>query len=257
MATTAATRQSHRLLRAHRAAIRLESRRDADSGGAPGQLLRAERRENVDHQWLAGGRRRHLGQNGRWRRPRLSGREGHQGIQSLGRPWQMVVASVRDFRSGHDRLRDPRTKPATQSRRPEGAARLSNASALRYRLGRHRGGHGLLRYGPAIRQDAEAVRQPADRLPPTSAGQAGGRRSAGWRTASASWRIAGPYRNRPWPPRWRPSRYRSALALDSRAAPSGLRLWVAGFVRGSRSRSWPDLKSRTLATTICHGRPRL
>src|SRR2546425_6941351 len=41
---------------------------------------------------------------------------------------------------------------------------LFRSSALRYRLGRHRGGHGLLRYGPAIRQDAEAVRQPADHL---------------------------------------------------------------------------------------------
>ena len=52
MAARDAERRSHRLLRADRAAIRLESRRHADARGETRRPLRAERRKDVDHQRL-------------------------------------------------------------------------------------------------------------------------------------------------------------------------------------------------------------
>ena len=53
MAARAAQRQGHRLFRTDRAAIRLESRGHAYARRAPRRPLRAQRRENVDHQRLA------------------------------------------------------------------------------------------------------------------------------------------------------------------------------------------------------------
>ena len=54
MAARAAQRQGDRLLRLDGAAIRLESRGNAHAGRTPRPRLRAQRRENVDHQWLSG-----------------------------------------------------------------------------------------------------------------------------------------------------------------------------------------------------------
>ncbi len=61
MAAAPAKRKSPGLLRPHRAAIRLESRRHADARRAPRRSLRAERRKNVDHQRIDRGCRPGLG----------------------------------------------------------------------------------------------------------------------------------------------------------------------------------------------------
>ena len=55
----------------------------------------------------------------------------------------------------------------------KGPAQLPDAGALRHRLGRDRGGDGLLRYGPAIRKDAQTISEQADCFTPTRAGQIG------------------------------------------------------------------------------------
>ena len=93
-------RQSHRLLRTDRAAVRLQSRRHADARGKKRRQVRPERRKNVDHQRLDRGYRRCLGQVRRRKNSRLPGGERHARIQGLGRARQMVAARFGDFRLG-------------------------------------------------------------------------------------------------------------------------------------------------------------
>ena len=70
------------------------------------------------------------------------------------------------------RLRHPGERPAAEKRRSEIAAPMSQPGALRNRLGRDRGGDGVLRRGAAIRDESRAIRPPDRRLP-TGAGEAG------------------------------------------------------------------------------------
>ena len=63
-------RREDRVLRPHRAGLRLEPRRHAHPGRQGRGRVGAERREDVDHQRLDGGRGRGVGQDGRGRRRR-------------------------------------------------------------------------------------------------------------------------------------------------------------------------------------------
>ena len=63
VAAAPAERQGHRLLRPHRAAIRLQSRRHADARREERRPLRPQRRKNVDHQRLDRRRRARSGRN--------------------------------------------------------------------------------------------------------------------------------------------------------------------------------------------------
>ena len=63
MAAASAAGKSNRLLRAHRTAIRLQSRRNAHARREEGRQLRPQRRKNVDHQRLDRRRRRWSGQS--------------------------------------------------------------------------------------------------------------------------------------------------------------------------------------------------
>ena len=157
MAPAAATGQSHRLLRPDRAAIRLESRRDADARREKGRRLHPERRKNVDHQRLDRRCRARLGEMRRRQNPRLPRRKRHARIQGVGHSRQMFAARIRHFRPLDDRLQNSRRKSASRRRGPERAAFLPGSGALRHRLGRDRRRDGLLRHGPQLREAAQAI----------------------------------------------------------------------------------------------------
>ena len=65
-------------------------------------------------------------------------------------------ASVTSSLSLQD-VRVPAAQHASQGAGTEGAVELPDSGALRHRLGRHRGRHGLLQRGAGIRQGAQAV----------------------------------------------------------------------------------------------------
>jgi len=81
-ATTFAAGQSDRLLWIDRAAVWIESRRDADARGEEGQQIYSERREDVGSpadRSRCGGR---VGEGRGRQGPRISGRKRHAGIQT-------------------------------------------------------------------------------------------------------------------------------------------------------------------------------
>ena len=73
------SRRGDRMLRTHRAGLRLESRGHADAREAGRRSLGSERRENLDHQRLDGRRRDRLGARRR-RHSRIPGGERHARI---------------------------------------------------------------------------------------------------------------------------------------------------------------------------------
>src|SRR2546430_15756444 len=104
MAAALAAGQSDRLLRPDRAAIRIESRRNADAGGEEGQQVPLERRKDVDYQRVDRGRGGGEGQSGGRQRTRISLRKRGARIQGLGRAREVVAASFRDVRIVVSRL---------------------------------------------------------------------------------------------------------------------------------------------------------
>ena len=98
---------------------------------------------------------------------------GTPGLHHLRHPRQMVDARLGDVQPVVCRLPRARERPPAGRQGAEGAAVLPLAGALRHRLGRDRRGHGLLRNRAAVLDPAQAVRRPADRLPPAGAGEAG------------------------------------------------------------------------------------
>src|SRR5712692_8208434 len=85
----------------------------------------------------------------------------------------MVAARFGDVRISFHRLRNPGRKSFARSCWIEGAAELPESGTLWNRMGRAGSGDGVLRHGAAIRQDAQAIREQADRFTPTGAGKTG------------------------------------------------------------------------------------
>ncbi len=153
--------RADRLLRPHRAARRLRSGQHEDAREAPRPRLGAERREDVDHERAHRGSRGRLGDD-RGRHPRLHRREGHEGICDAGDRAQVLAARLRHRRAllrGRRRARGEHA--AGQYRRPQGAALLPDAGALRHHLGRHRRRAGLPRAVDRLHEDPRAVRSSA------------------------------------------------------------------------------------------------
>src|SRR6266478_2053525 len=173
MAAAFAARESDRLFWFDGAAVWIEPGRDADARGEEGQQIYSERREDVDHQRIDRGHRGRVGQRRRRQGARVSGGKRHTGIQDLGRARKMVAARFGDVGTRVHRLRNSRRKSFTGRRRIEGAAELLEPGALWNRLGRAGRGDGVLRYGAAVCEDAQAVCEQADRFAPTGAGKTG------------------------------------------------------------------------------------
>src|SRR6266513_3680015 len=136
MAAALAAGQSDRLLRPDRAAIRIESRRNADAGGEEGQQVHLERRKDVDYQRVDRGRGGGVGESGGRQSPRISCRKRDARIQGLGRAREVVVTSFRDVRIVVWRLRNSGRKSAAWRFRLEGPAELPEPGALWNRMGR-------------------------------------------------------------------------------------------------------------------------
>ena len=99
-----------RLLRPHRARLRLEPRRHAHERPAQGRRLGPQRPEDVDHQRLDRRRRRGVGAH-RGGCPRLRRPDGHARLQRARHPQEDVAARV-----GDERARARRRAPARPTR---------------------------------------------------------------------------------------------------------------------------------------------
>ena len=130
-----------RLLRPHRARLRLQSRRNADHGEKGRRLLRSQRREGLDHERLDRRRRPRLGE-ARRRRARVPRREGHEGLLDVRAQGQDVAPRLGHVAARLRRLPHPRREHPARRRGPEGSALLPDAGALRDRLGGPRQRHG-------------------------------------------------------------------------------------------------------------------
>ena len=131
---------------------------------ARGRVLGAERREDLDHQRHRRRTWRWYGRDARRRDSRIPGGEGHAGLHDVGHSRQVVHAGLGDFEPGLGGLPRSGVSDAARRKGPEGAACVPVAGAIRDRLGRAGRGHGLLRDGAAVFDDAQAVRRQADRL---------------------------------------------------------------------------------------------
>ena len=135
--------------------------------------LGAQRRENLDHQRQRGRRGRGVGARRRRASPASwwsAARPGFSTSDIHGK-WSMRASVTSSLSLADCRVDDSDRLPGRQ--RPEGAARLPHAGALRHRLGRDRRRHGLLRNRPPVFHPAQAVRRPAHRFPPAGAGKTG------------------------------------------------------------------------------------
>ena len=153
-----------RLLRPHRARLRLEPRRHAHDGAARRRRLGAQRRQAVDHQRHARRRRGGLGED-RGRHPRLPGREGHARLHRRRPARQVLAARLGHLRARLPGLPHPRRRRPAQDHRPQVPADVPHPGALRHRLGRARRGDGLLRHGarstPRRASSSDGSRSPA------------------------------------------------------------------------------------------------
>ena len=122
--------------RPHRAAIRFQSRRNADAccdNAASGYVLNGEK------MWITNGSLANVALI--WAKcedEQIRGflvDKGTPRFQNLGCPWQMVSARVGDFRPGAHRLRNPRGKCAPGRGRSARPAQLPDTGPVRHRLG--------------------------------------------------------------------------------------------------------------------------
>src|SRR6266481_5496016 len=144
MAAALAAGQSDRLLRPDRAAIRIESRRNADARGEEGQQVHLEWRKDVDYERVDRGRGGGVGQDRGRQNPWIPGGKKRAWNQDLGGTREMVAARFGNVRIGIHRLRNSGRKSAARRFRLEGAAELPEPGALWNRLGRAGCGDGVL-----------------------------------------------------------------------------------------------------------------
>ena len=135
--------QGDRLLRADRARLRLQPRRDDHHREGDDGRLGAERHQDVDHQRLAGHRRDHLGQDRRHRRrqvdPRLHRPDRHQGLHRQGPEGEALAPRQRHQRAASARTCTlPKDAILPKSRRAQEPAHVPDPGALRHRVGRGR-----------------------------------------------------------------------------------------------------------------------
>ena len=149
MAAAAAKREIRGLLRAHRARLRLQSRGDADHCAPGWRFVDPEWREDLDHQRHHVGCVRGLGARRR-RRRRLPGGTRDFRLYDVGYSREMVDAGIRHVEPVSGGLPGEGERTPAWRARAESAPLVSLAGALRNRLGRDRGGHGLLRDGGSI-----------------------------------------------------------------------------------------------------------
>ena len=221
-------RRGHRLLRPHRARLRLQPRRHAHHGQEGGQRLGAQRLQAVDHQRHPRRRGRGLGQDRR-RRPRLPGREGHPGLHLLGPARQVLPAGLHHLRARLPRLPHPGGEHAARHHGPQKRPHVPQPGALRHRLGRRRLGHGDLLHGsrPTPRSGSSSAASPS---PATSSCR---RSSPGWPPRSAR-------------PSSSPSS--SAGSRTTAASSTGRSPWASATTSGSPA-SAPGSPARSWAPT--------
>ncbi len=118
------------------------------------------------------------------RYPRLHRREGHARVRRSRDRAQVLAARLRDRRPVlRGRRRAGREHASRQHDRPQGAALLPDAGALRHHLGRDRRRAGLPRTGDRLHQDARTLRAAA------------GCRTRRSRSVSPRWHAASPARS--------------------------------------------------------------
>ena len=159
MAAAPAKRQSHRLLRAHRAAIRLESRRHADARRKQAATATSSTAKKCGSPTARSPTSPLI-----WAKcedEKIRGFLVEKGTTGF-KAWDVhgklsLRASVTSGLAMNDcEIPAENVLPGVDGL--QGPALLPDAGALRHRLGRDRRGHGLLRHGAAIREDAQAIR---------------------------------------------------------------------------------------------------
>ena len=160
--------RGHRMLRAYRSRLRLQSLRDAHCRQARLRRLGAQRLQDVDYQRHRRRRRDRVGADRR-RHPRLRRPHGYPRLLRPRNSQEDVAA-----RLGHGRARlrqrpTPLLRDAAWRARAQGAAGLPQRGTLRHRLRHSRGSPRLPGDGPELRDRPRAVRQADRRLPDDAA----------------------------------------------------------------------------------------
>ncbi len=149
--------RGHWLLRAYGTGRRLQPRRDADARPARWRRLGDRRTQAVVHQRHHRRRRRNLGERRGRHDARLSGGDGPRRRRDAPHRRFMVATGGGDERGGARWRARSGCGPPAGGVGVEGPPLVPDPSPVRHLLGHHRGGHGLLRYGPAACAEPRTV----------------------------------------------------------------------------------------------------